>query len=253
MWGFASSFLCRGTPVTFVRHTRHWVGITKPVHGRPRRSLAQTVEGVYERLAPIYDVIYGVTLEHGRRQAMARLAPRRGESILEIGVGTGLSAVEYPPDCRVVAIDVSAPMMARARHRLARRGVEHVALCRMDAARLGFLDGRFDAVYAPYVMNVVPDPVSVAREMLRVCRPTGRLVLLNHFGRDEHGGSAFDGFLGRLASHAGVNWDLDLHAFLREAGLTALSIDRVNVPRVSSVVVCHKAGEPKIRRGESSL
>ena len=99
-------------------------------------------------------------------------------------------------------------MLDRARARLVRRRVDHVTLCRMDAARLGFGDGLFDAVYAPYVMNVVPHPVAVAREMLRVCRPSGRIVLLNHF--DDAAGSWFGELLGRLASRAGVNWHMDL-------------------------------------------
>jgi phosphatidylethanolamine/phosphatidyl-N-methylethanolamine N-methyltransferase len=203
-------------------------------------NVSHTVEAVYERLAPIYDVIYGVTLAPGRRHAMARLAPGPGESILEIGVGTGLSATQYPCDCRVAAIDLSAHMIERARARFARRRVEHVALCRMDAARLAFPDAQFDAIYAPYVMNVVPDPVGVAREMVRVCRPAGRIVLLNHF---DHGGSAcgpVDHVLGRLLSRIGVNWHVDLRSFLENAGLTAESVELVNVPRVSSVVVCYK-------------
>jgi phosphatidylethanolamine/phosphatidyl-N-methylethanolamine N-methyltransferase len=162
---------------------------------------------------------------------MTRLAPSWGESILEIGVGTGLSAVQYPRGCRVVAIDVSAHMLERAQTRLRRRGVRHVTLCRMDGAHLAFPDAQFDAVYAPYVMNVVADPATVAREMLRVCRPSGRLVLLNHFDRAD---------IGRLASRAGVNWHVDLHALLRTVGLTALSVEGVNLPRVSSVVVCRK-------------
>jgi phosphatidylethanolamine/phosphatidyl-N-methylethanolamine N-methyltransferase len=195
-------------------------------------------EVIYERLAPIYDLIYGVTLAHGRREAMLCLAPEDGESILEIGVGTGLSAVAYPPRCRVAAIDLSGHMIERAQTRLARRGIRHVALCRMDAAHLGFQDAQFDAVYAPYVMNVVPDPVKVAREIRRVCRPSGRIVLLNHFGCQEEKGLGLSGLLRRMASGAGVNWDIDLHTLLCAAGLTAQSVHRVNVPRVSSVVVC---------------
>ena len=197
------------------------------------------VEIIYERLAPVYDVIYGATLAPGRRRAMTRLAPANGELILEVGVGTGLSAVEYPTRCRVVAVDLSPVMLDRARSRFARVHVNHVALCRMDAAHLGFPDNRFVAVYAPYVMNVVADPVAVAREMLRVCRPSGRLILLNHFD-DAGAGSWLSGLLGRLASLAGVNWHMDLHGFLREAGLVAWSIERVNVPSVSSVVMCRK-------------
>ena len=154
---------------------------------------------------------------------MMRLAPASGELILEVGVGTGLSAVTYPSRCRVIAVDLSAVMLDRARSRLARLRVNHVALCRMDAAHLGFPADRFDAVYAPYVMNVVADPVAVAREMLRVCRPSGRLVLLNHFD-DAGAGSWLSGQLGRLASLAGVNWHMDLHGFLRDAGLVAWSV-----------------------------
>ena len=199
----------------------------------------QRVESIYRRLAPVYDLIYGATLEPGRRHAMNRLAPAGGERILEIGVGTGLSAMAYPPGCRVAAIDVSAPMLKRAQTRLDRRRPGQITLLRMDAARLGFRDGSFDAVYAPYVMNVVPDPVAVAREMLRVCRADGRLVLLNHFA--DRAPSWTTDLLGKMAAHAGVNWKLDLHDFLLDAGLVARSVERVNVPSVSSVVICHKA------------
>jgi phosphatidylethanolamine/phosphatidyl-N-methylethanolamine N-methyltransferase len=199
---------------------------------------------IYERLAPVYDLIYGATLEPGRRQAMTRLAPASGERILEVGVGTGLSAVAYPRRCRVVAIDTSHAMLQQARFRFARRRVTHVTLCLMDAAHLGFPDAVFDAVYAPYLINVVPDPVAVAREMLRVCRPSGRLVLLNHFHDTES--SWLNDLLGRAASRAGVNWRMDLHEFLRAAGLVARSVERVNLSGVSSVVICHKSSATAI-------
>ena len=204
------------------------------------------VATIYRRLAPLYDLIYGATLEPGRRHAMMRLAPASGERILEVGVGTGLSAVAYPRRCRVVAIDTSHAMLEKARARLARRRVEHVTLCLMDAAHLGFPDGAFDAVYAPYVINVVQDPIAVAREMLRVCRPFGRLVLLNHFRYTQ--GSWLNDLLGRAASRAGVNWGMDLHEFLRDAGLVARSVERVNLSGVSSVVTCHKPWATAVRR-----
>ena len=115
------------------------------------------------------------------------------------------------------------------------------AKCKVERVALGrAFENQFDAVYAPYVMNVVPDPVTVMREMLRVCRPSGRLVLLNHFRRRSEKRIGLESLLGLVASKAGVNWDIDLQALLRAAGLTAQSVDRVNVPRVSSVVVCQK-------------
>ena len=206
----------------------------------PRFDSTGGFTAVYDRLAPIYDLIYGVTLHHGRRVAMARLAPQPGETFLEIGVGTGLSAAAYPASCRAVAIDVSSAMIARARARLHRRRIGHVTLCRMDAAQLAFADDTFDGVYAAYVLNAVSDPVRVAREMLRVCRPSGRLVIVNHFESDA--GSVLDGMMDRLAPHVGFSWRLDLRTFLHDAGLRPRSIEQANIPRISSVIVC---GKPK--------
>jgi phosphatidylethanolamine/phosphatidyl-N-methylethanolamine N-methyltransferase len=200
-----------------------------------------TIELVYHRLAPVYDVIYGAMLQPGRRRAMAHLAPRAGELILEVGVGTGFGLRHYPPGCRVVAIDLSSSMIARAHARLRRRPVPGVSLCRMDAAHLALPRGGFDAVYAPYLVNVVPEPIEVAREMIRVCRPGGRLVFLNHFDRLDGRRDAVDRLVGVAAERiSGVNWHLDFESFMRESGLEAQAVERVNVPRVSAVVLCRR-------------
>ena len=121
-------------------------------------STTSTADIVYHQLAPLYDAIYGVLLQPGRRLAMTCLAPQAGESILEVGVGTGFGLRAYPSGCRVAAIDLSQDMPARAARRRQKHGLAQVTLCRMDATRLAFADGVFDAVYASYVVNVVPDP-----------------------------------------------------------------------------------------------
>jgi phosphatidylethanolamine/phosphatidyl-N-methylethanolamine N-methyltransferase len=109
----------------------------------------------------------------------------------------------------------------------------------MDAAHLAFPDARFDAVYAPYVINIVADPVRVGREMRRVCRPGGRIVLLNHFDPLDRPNTTVNRTIGHLASAVcGANWNLDLRAFLHDAGLALQSVEAVNIPRVSSVVLC---------------
>ena len=101
--------------------------VRQPHAVAPEPSGSQaSVDATYARLAPFYDLIYGALLQPGRRRAMTRLAPRPGERILEVGVGTGITARRYPAGCRVAAIDVSEPMLRRAAARLARQRLGHV-------------------------------------------------------------------------------------------------------------------------------
>src|SRR3954463_14290727 len=136
------------------------------------------VARVYENIAWFYDAFFGPTLHPGRVQAIRRLGIAPGDRVLEVGVGTGINACLYPSNCHVTGIDFSAPMLEKARERFARKGVENVRLQEMDAASLKFANDTFDIVYAPYVISVVPDPVAVVREMQRVCKPGGRIVIL---------------------------------------------------------------------------
>ena len=199
------------------------------------------VERVYRNLASVYDVFFGPLLHAGRVKAIARMNARLGDRVLEVGVGTGINAELYPSDCSVVGIDFSAEMLEKGRERLARTGVRNVRLLQMDAADLRFDDDSFDIVYAPYLINVVPDPVQVAREMLRVCRQGGRLVFLNHFLSTHSVLSRVDRLASPLTIHIGFKADLDLDAFLAQSGLRAASIEKVNFPRIWSLVTCEKA------------
>ena len=116
---------------------------------------------VYGKIAPHYTWIYGIPLHPGRLQALKRMEFRPGQTVLEVGVGTGYNAVLYPRDCVVTGIDFSASMLEIARQRLDRHGRQATRLLEMDGADLKFPDNSFDIVYAPYVISVVPDPVRV--------------------------------------------------------------------------------------------
>ena len=193
---------------------------------------------VYGRLTPLYDVVFGPVLQEGRRRAMAHLKPQAGESILEVGVGTGADLREYPPTCKVTAIDLSMAMIDRARERAGHDAEPRVSFAQMDATKLAFPDASFDAVYAPHVVNVVPDPVAIGREIARVCRPNGRIVLLNHFDGVPETTNLTNEIAGRIATLFSVNWQVHLDDFLRQAGLEAITVESVNHPRLSSIVLC---------------
>jgi phosphatidylethanolamine/phosphatidyl-N-methylethanolamine N-methyltransferase len=202
------------------------------------------VEGVYEKLASVYDWTFGPTLHPGRLQAIQRMGIRPTDQILEVGVGTGINAALYPRECAVTGVDFSASMLEKARDRIARKGITNVRLVEMDAAALTFADDSFDIVYAPYLISVVPDPVRVAAEMGRVCRPGGRVIFLNHFRSPNFLLSRIERLISPFTIHIGFKADLDLPGFLAQARLHPVSIEKVNVPRLWSLVTCVKEFPP---------
>jgi phosphatidylethanolamine/phosphatidyl-N-methylethanolamine N-methyltransferase len=139
----------------------------------------------WARFAPIYDLVFGPALSQGRKDSVAA-AERVGGRILEVGVGTGISLTQYSGNTRVVGVDYSEPMLRKAQERVIEKKLKHVeALAVMDGTRLGFPDGAFDAVVAQYVITTVPDPEGTLDEIVRVTRPGGEIILVNHLGAER--------------------------------------------------------------------
>lgn len=158
-----------------------------------------SVTSAYQRYAPIYDLLFGSVFEPGRKRLIQTLACRAGEHVLEVGVGTGLSLRHYPRHTQVTGIDLSPHMLARAHQRVRRHRLDNVRLLAMDAQALCFPDASFDKVAALYVASVVPDPAAMMRELHRVCRPGGEVLVVNHFSRGQ---GWLDAFERRLAPFA---------------------------------------------------
>lgn len=143
------------------------------------------VKSAYRRWAPVYDNTFGRVSTEGRKQAVQLINKRAGR-VLEVGVGTGLSLADYDPHLEVVGIDLSPDMLDKARERVANERLTHVTgLHEMDAGDLKFPDGSFDTVVAMYVMTVVPEPEKVMRELARVTKPGGQVILVNHFSQED--------------------------------------------------------------------
>lgn len=198
------------------------------------------VAKVYEKLAAVYDYTFGPTLHPGRLEAISQMALRPAHAVLEVGVGTGINLPLYPSGCSITGVDLSRKMLEKAQSRVDRHRLGNCRVMAMDASAMTFADESFDVVYAPYLISVVPDPIKVAQEMCRVCRTGGRVIILNHFRSTNPLLSRIETAISPLTVHIGFKADLDLQAFLTQANLQPASIDKVNLPRIWTLVTCVK-------------
>jgi len=166
----------------------------------------EQIESAYGRWSKIYDLVFRPILRPGHKaaaQAINRLAPAR---VLDIGVGTGLELPLFGSEVKLTGIDLSAPMLEVARRRVARLALDQIeSLQIMDAMNLRFPEGSFDAVVAPYVLTVVPDPARMLDECLRVLKPGGELVIVNHIAADAGVIRSIENRLGKHADKLGWN------------------------------------------------
>ncbi|HYQ98593.1 MAG TPA: methyltransferase domain-containing protein [Casimicrobiaceae bacterium] len=189
----------------------------------------------YQRYAPVYDRVFGGVLDPGRRalaEAVAQVAPA---TLLEVGIGTGLMLARYPAATSVVGVDLSEPMLAKARARAHALPGRSIRLEVMDAEALTFPDGAFDCVTVPYVLSVTPNPRRLVAEIRRVCRKGGTILIVNHFS-----GSRFWWLLERavrpLAGRVGFRSEFSLRAEISRYDWRVESVREVNLLGLSKLI-----------------
>ena len=169
-----------------------------------RDPAKEVMEKAYARWAPVYDLLCGPVFLNGRRAA-ASAARDVGGRILEIGVGTGLSFDDYNATTEITGIDISEPMIARARERLASGRYPYVKeLSVMDAGALGYPDDMFDCVVGQFVITLVDNPERVLSECARVVRPGGQIILVNHLYSERGLAAAVERLLAQKARRLGL-------------------------------------------------
>ena len=116
------------------------------------------VERAYDFYAPVYDFIFDWIFAPGRAAAVQELALKSGETVLEVGIGTGLNLPLYPPSCRLTGVDLSQEMLDKAVERAQKLAMPNLVLKVMDATSLDFSDSEFDKAVATYTISAVPRP-----------------------------------------------------------------------------------------------
>jgi len=196
------------------------------------------VQRAYELYAPVYDFIFDWAFAPGRAAAVKPLALQPNDRVLEVGIGTGLNLPLYPPAVRLTGIDLSQEMLDKAVERVQRLTMPNVTLKVMDATSMDFGENEFDKALATYTISAVPDPVAVLREMRRVVRPGGILVILNHFRSERRAVGRFEDLVAPICTRLGWKSNLPLTPLLEQVGLTPEVVVRVNMFNGWRLVKC---------------
>ncbi len=181
----------------------------------------------YNRFARWYDWVEGVPEILGVSTLRRRLLQRASGRVLEVAVGTGKNLRHYPASCRISAVDVSKEMLSVARKRAATLSM-NVSFSLTDAESLPFSDKTFDTVVSSLTTCTFPKPVAALKEMARVCRPGGRILLVEHGRSDrEWLGRWQDKTAERHSKQFGCHWNRKPLELAGQAGLKVVEAQRV--------------------------
>ncbi|MFA9459902.1 class I SAM-dependent methyltransferase [Thiohalorhabdus methylotrophus] len=209
-----------------------------------------SVEKAYKRLAGTYDTFFGAIFQPGRKAVLEHIDLNPGEKVLEMGVGTGLSLPLYPRDVDIYGIDISEPMLEKARQKKVSEHLENVKLLEvMDAEETTFEDDSFDVVVAAYVVTTVPDPARCIDEMRRVCKPDGELVIVNHFQSENPIVGGVERALAPLSSALGWRPNMRQRDLEAETSLEVVEQHRVNLFGYWSMLKCRNNKEAIASKG----
>jgi phosphatidylethanolamine/phosphatidyl-N-methylethanolamine N-methyltransferase len=187
------------------------------------------VKRAYKIYAPAYDFVFDWIFHPGREAAVSSLGIQANDRILEVGIGTGLNLPLYPPTCRLTGIDLSEEMLEKAQAKVEELRLDNVILKVMDAAAMDFGDNEFDKAVATYVISAVPDPVGVLREIRRVVKPGGTIVILNHFRSERRLTGTLEDLVAPLCTRLGWKSNLPLEPLLSQVGLPPETVTKVNL------------------------
>lgn len=196
---------------------------------------------LYSEFAPLYDKVFGKIFYSRLERVIEDARIPRGASVLEVGAGTGTSFPAYPAHCEVTGIDLAPDMLARAQRKIAANGWSHIKVLEMNALALNFPENTFDYVMAFHVVTVVPDPVAMINEARRVCKPGGKIVIVNHFTSDFPVLGLVTRSLDPVTRWLGWRTDLKLKPFIATTNLTVERVYKLSKASLYTVLVGTKS------------
>ena len=174
---------------------------------------------IYDVHSMFYDATFGRLVKRRIAEAISHMNIADTDTVLDLGIGTGVSLNFYPRKGRIVGIDLSAGMLREARKKITERRLDHVSVFQANALQLPFGDNTFDHVFISHVISVVSDPYMLVREAQRVCKEGARIVIVNHFQSTNRFIAMFEKWLCPLCTKLGWRSDLALQDLIRRTGV----------------------------------
>ena len=193
------------------------------------KSNSDQIKHRYNRIAPIFDAMEGILeLFFFRRWREIIWGKAEGQNILEVGVGTGKNFPYYPQGAKITAIDFSEKMLAKAQQKHELNGL-NVDLQLMDVQALEFADNSFDTVIATFVFCSVPEPAQGLKELYRVCKPGGKVILLEHVLSSNVFFAKLMNFLNPvIVTMVGANINRKTVETVSQSGFKSVQVDQIS-------------------------
>ena len=196
-----------------------------------------TTRARYQRLARIYDRMERFPERRFRVWRRKLWSLVNGPRVLEVGVGTGKNMLYWPSDVNVTAVDLTPGMLQQARQRAGELNLT-ADLYLGDVQALNFADDSFDEAVATFVFCSVPDPVSGLRELKRVVRPDGKIVLLEHIrSPNKMLGKVMDVLNPLVVRLMGANINRRTVENVQKAGLVLESVESLGLGGIVKLMV----------------
>ena len=212
------------------------------VNDREERTVStELTKARYNRIAPFYNFIEAIPEIIFKPWRKMLLAKAKG-NILEIGVGTGKNFPHYPSGTCIIGIDIANRMLVIARKKAAELGLSS-DLGEGDVQSLSFPDNSFDTVVATFVFCSVPDPVQGLRELRRVVKPSGQILLLEHVRIDKPIiGWIMDRLNPLIVRIMGANINRRTLENVKKAGLYIESVKHLGLMKMVKMIAVKKEG-----------
>lgn len=208
----------------------------------------------YDIWSKFYDQTFRPFVVERQRRAIEQLRLKPGDRVLDMGVGTGMSLGFFPPDTRVVGLDLSGGMLREAQRKCVDRSMTHVQLVQGNAMLPPFREQSFDHVLLSHVISVVPDPDSLMRWVARLIRPQGRVVAINHFQSHHRPMAVLEKFFNPICVKLGWRSDVSLASLLgRDCPLEMAYQFKLNPIDLWQVVVLVPKSAARIEHARPNL